>query len=110
MTPLFKKLNLGTARLVHVLNAPASFDAELAALDGVEVRRSASGKVGFAMAFVTTLDEVERAVQQVTRSTTDDATLWFVYPKTTSRRYRVRPDPSAQRRRERPAAAPAGPA
>jgi hypothetical protein len=37
MTPLFNKLNLGTHAAVVVLNAPQSFEPELAALKGVTV-------------------------------------------------------------------------
>ncbi len=88
MTPLFKKLNLGTTQVVHVLNAPASFESELAALDGVQVKRSAGANLGFALAFVTTLAEVERATAQLTRSAVEDATLWMVYPKATSKKYK----------------------
>jgi hypothetical protein len=39
MTPLFKKLNLADARSITVLNAPASFEAELQALERVEIAR-----------------------------------------------------------------------
>ena len=88
MTPLFKKLNLGPAQVVHVLNAPSTFESELAALSGVEVKRTASGKVGFALAFVKTLAEVERASSQLTRSAQEDAVLWMVYPKGTSKKYK----------------------
>lgn len=88
MTPLFKKLNLGPAQAVHVLNAPSSFEGELSALAGVEIRRTVTGPVGFALAFVTTLDEVRGAVEKLTAKALDDATLWMVYPKGTSRKYK----------------------
>lgn len=88
MTPLFKKLNLGNATVAHVLNAPASIEPELSALEQVQIRRDATGPVGFALAFVTTLDEVERATEQLTPNAVDDATLWMAYPKGTSKNYR----------------------
>ena len=87
MTPLFKKLNLATTRVVHVLNAPSSFEGELEALAGVDVKRVVTGKVAFAIAFVKTLAEVERASAELTGSAQDDAVLWMVYPKGTSKRY-----------------------
>ncbi len=34
MSPLFKKLNLGKHAVIHVLNAPESFESELSALEG----------------------------------------------------------------------------
>ena len=38
VTALFRKLNLKDHGVVHVLDAPATLDAELAALAPVEVR------------------------------------------------------------------------
>lgn len=88
MTPLFKKLNLGTTQRIHVLSAPASFEAALAALAGVEVQRRVNNEVGFAIAFVTTLAEVEDATRQLVRHAAEDAVLWMAYPKASSKRYR----------------------
>ena len=48
MTPLFKKLNLGTHTVLHVLNAPASLNDELALLQGVDIRRSLKPKQSWA--------------------------------------------------------------
>ena len=82
MTPLFNKLNLGSHREVLVVNAPDSFEPELAALDGVDVRES--GKVPgipFALVFVQTLAEVEAAAADVLPRALGDAVIWFAYPK-----------------------------
>jgi hypothetical protein len=87
MTPLFKKLHFLDAHTLHVLNAPPSFEAELQALQGVAVRREASGAVAFALAFVTTLKEVAEATEALTRAAQGDAALWMVYPKGSSKRY-----------------------
>ena len=38
MSPVFAKLNVKDAREIVVLDAPASFEPELASLDGVTVR------------------------------------------------------------------------
>lgn len=88
MTPLFRKLNLGAHRTVHVLDAPASFEPELAALEGVAVERSVEGPVVFALAFVTTLAGVERATALFAAAALGDALIWMAYPKATSRRLR----------------------
>jgi hypothetical protein len=88
MTPLFKKLNLADANSIHVLNAPASFEPELEALEGVQVNRLASGKVAFALAFVTTNQAVEAATQALTQAAEGDAQLWMVYPKASSKKYK----------------------
>ena len=88
MTPLFKKLNLGTQTVIHVLNAPDSFDPELAALEGVTVKRSISGSATFAMAFVVTQAELGSASSKLAKACTGDAVLWMVYPKGTSKKYK----------------------
>lgn len=91
MTPLFKKLNLGTQTTIHVLSAPESFETELqaltGALGGLKLQRRVTGPVTFALAFVKTLADVEKATEQLTSRAADDAILWMVYPKGSSKRY-----------------------
>jgi hypothetical protein len=88
MTPLFKKLNVGTHTRIVVLDAPASFGPELAALQGVEVQRQLSGPCGFAMAFVVTQPQCDAASTQLAAACPGDAVLWMVYPKGTSKKYK----------------------
>ncbi len=88
MSPLFKKLNLGTQPVIYVLNAPSSFEAELSALDGVAVKRAVAGKADFAMAFVVTQAELAAASTQLAQACQGDAVLWMVYPKGSSKRYK----------------------
>jgi len=88
MSPLFKKLNLGTHAVIHVLNAPKSFEPELALLKPMSVRRSVSGAVSFALAFVITQAELDAASTKLAAAGVGDAILWMVYPKGTSRKYR----------------------
>jgi hypothetical protein len=88
VSPLFKKLNLGAHTVIHVLNAPQSFEPELAALQGVTVKRSVSGASGFAMAFVITQAELDAASRKLAAACAGDAILWMVYPKGTSKKYR----------------------
>jgi hypothetical protein len=88
MSPLFKKLNLGTHGVIHVLNAPGSFEPELAALKGVTVKRAVSGPATFALAFVITQAELDAASSKLAAACIGDAILWMVYPKGTSRKYR----------------------
>jgi hypothetical protein len=88
MTPLFTKLNLKPSMAVCVLDAPASFEPELAALAGVTISRKAAKPLQFALAFVTTLARVEAAAKALHASAEGDAVLWMVYPKQTSKRFR----------------------
>ena len=62
MTALFKKLNLKDQAEIVVLNAPPSFEPELAALAGLRIRRRlAEVKVAhFCLAFVTKQNVTER--------------------------------------------------
>lgn len=88
MTSLFKKLNLASQSVIHVLNAPESFESELAALDGVAVKRSVTGRSHFAMAFVVTKAELDAASAKLAKACEGDAVLWIVYPKGTSKKYK----------------------
>jgi hypothetical protein len=88
VTPLFRKLNLGAQRTVHVLNAPESFEAELAGLADVVVKRSVAGTAEFALAFAVTQSELDAASTMLARVCTGDAVLWIAYPKGTSRKYK----------------------
>jgi hypothetical protein len=88
MTPLFTKLNLANARVIHVLDAPESFEPELQALSDVRIERSVNGPVKFALAFVKTLADVERAASSLTAAAEPDATIWMVYPKGSSKKYK----------------------
>ncbi|MBO9717589.1 MAG: hypothetical protein J7507_12460 [Pseudoxanthomonas sp.] len=90
MTPLFRKLNLGAHARVCVLDAPASFEPELAALAsaGVAVERTASATCGFALAFAITCAQRDAASATLAQTCPGDAVLWLAYPKGTSKRSR----------------------
>jgi hypothetical protein len=87
MTPLFKKLNLGDHELIHVINAPDSFKAELARLTDVTVKSALSGNVQFAMAFVMAQTELDTISNKLVKSAKGDAIIWIVYPKGSSKKY-----------------------
>ncbi|MCC7003441.1 MAG: hypothetical protein IT357_14890 [Gemmatimonadaceae bacterium] len=92
-TPLFAKLNLKDQRQLIVLDAPTSFEAELTALQkadpDVKVLRRvpANAPIAFALAFATTQLAVDKATAALTARAADDAILWMVYPKGSSKRY-----------------------
>lgn len=90
MTPLFRKLNLGTHARVCVLDAPASFAPELAALvaAGIAVERVPPERCGFALAFAVTQAQLDAASAALARACAGDAVLWVAYPKGSSRNYR----------------------
>jgi hypothetical protein len=90
LTPTFKKLNLKDQRQIVVLNAPQSFEPEMAALPGVAVLRAlhAGAEVEFSLAFVTKQDEVDKLGKAIGKSAKGDAVVWFAYPKGSSKKYK----------------------
>jgi len=90
MTSIFAKLNLKDQREILVVDPPASFEPELAALADVEVLRDPMriAKVDFALLFATAQAEVDRLSAVVQGKLRGDGVLWFAYPKGTSKKYR----------------------
>ena len=89
--PIFTKLQLGVVSLITIYHPPASFEAELGRLKGVEVSRDPKKPkaVKFSLAFVTQQKELDRLSKVLTAAAAadGDALLWFAYPKGTSKRY-----------------------
>jgi hypothetical protein len=90
VSTIFRKLNLKGAEPVHVIDAPSSFEPELAEVGETNpVERSLDGVTGasFALAFATKQHEVDAFADAVARATAGDATVWVAYPKGSSKRY-----------------------
>ena len=89
MSTVFKKLNLKQQTDIVVLQAPASFESELAQLAEVRIHRAldAVETVTFSLAFVMTQQEVDQIAAAVAAKAVGDATIWFAYPKGSSKRY-----------------------
>jgi hypothetical protein len=90
MLTTFQKLNLKDQSRIVVLNAPASFEPELAALRGVTVLRTLESvdAAEFSLAFVTKQKEVDTLAETIGKKAKGDAVVWFAYPKGTSKRYK----------------------
>ena len=90
MQPVFEKLNLKDTRQIVVLNAPESFEPELAGLHDVKITRSLEGvgEIEFSLAFVTKQADVDRLGKAIGKKTNGDAVVWFAYPKGTSKKYK----------------------
>ncbi|MCU0650129.1 MAG: hypothetical protein MUF00_19235 [Gemmatimonadaceae bacterium] len=91
MSALFTKLNRGAHDTVYVLGAPASFDAALAELEAVAVKRKigARDRVGFGIGFAITAADRDAISAALAKAAADDAVIWLAYPKGTSKRYRA---------------------
>ena len=90
MMTVFQKLNLRDQNEIAVLNAPASFEPELAALQGVNILRSlkVAGEVSFSLAFVVRQKDLDTLAKAVAKKAKGDAVVWFAYPKGTSKKYK----------------------
>jgi hypothetical protein len=90
MSSVFKKLNLKHQREILVLNAPSSFEPELATLKGITVVRTEAKarEITFSLAFVTQRKEIDTLAKTIARKAVGDVVLWFAYPKGTSKRFK----------------------
>jgi hypothetical protein len=89
LASVFEKLNLKDQKEILVVNAPASFEREIARLEGVVVQRDPHriAVVHFALSFATQQKELDGLIRLVVARAEGDALLWFAYPKGTSRNY-----------------------
>jgi hypothetical protein len=87
MATTFKKLNLKDQQEILVVNAPASFEAELAGLPVLTIHRhiESVAEIRFSLAFVTRQSEVDALAPAVAARAKGDATVWFAYPKGSSK-------------------------
>jgi len=88
MASLFDKLQLKGHEKMLVLNAPASFEAELSQLPVPHIDRSleALPEITFSLAFVTKQADVDALTQKIAARAKGDAAVWFAYPKGSSKK------------------------
>ncbi len=90
MTPIFKKLNFKNQSAVFAINAPTSFDAELNAMKECPKTfktHTEGQEVDFAILFFAQKKQIKTAVSSLFDHFIDDTTLWFSYPKASSKNY-----------------------
>jgi hypothetical protein len=87
MPGTFDRLHWSVHTEIVVLNAPLFFEGELTRLKGVRVSRDllTARHITFALIFVTRKAQLDQLAKAITSKIQDDATLWFAYPKVTSR-------------------------
>jgi len=90
MATLFDKLQLKGHTNMLVLNAPASFEAELSHLPVLHIHRSleVQPEITFSLAFVTKQAEVDALTKKIAARAKGDAAVWFAYPKGSSKKYK----------------------
>ena len=94
MPGVFAKLNLKDQQQILVLDAPQSFEPELATLKGVEIVRDPrkAKSILFSLAFVITQDRVDALAPAIAKKAEGDAVIWFAYPKGSSKKYKSQID------------------
>ena len=90
MGGIFEKLNLKDQQEILVLHAPESFMPELARLPVLTIHHhiESVARIDFLLAFVTRKSEVDALASAVATRATGDATVWFAYPKGTSKKFK----------------------
>ncbi|HSI78021.1 MAG TPA: hypothetical protein VK957_19130 [Lunatimonas sp.] len=88
MEGIFKKLNYKNQPVIHILQAPESFNSKLSALEGkANIVRHATGDISFAIGFAQLREKLSELVHQVAPKLVGDAVFWMAYPKGTSKNY-----------------------
>ena len=90
MATVFEKLNWKDQQDIVILNAPESFQPELAQLSLTTIHRDLSGPkdTPFLLAFVTRKAEVDKLAPQIAKCAKGDAIVWFAYPKRSSTKFK----------------------
>ncbi len=86
---LFEKLNLKDHQEILVLHAPESLAPVLARLPVITIHHYLESlpEIRFALVFLTRQAEVDAIAPKIAARAKGDATLWFAYPKGTSKKY-----------------------
>ena len=90
MATLFDKLQLKDHPEMLVLNAPESFEIELSRLPVLHIHRAIESlaEIRFSLAFVTKQAEVDALASKIAARAKGDPTIWFAYPKGSSKKYK----------------------
>lgn len=90
MTTVFEKLNLKDKQEMVVLNAPESFQPQVARLPVMTIHHHLESvkETDFLLAFVTRKSEVDALAPKIAKRAKGDAIVWFAYPKGSSKKYK----------------------
>ncbi|MCX6610083.1 MAG: hypothetical protein NTW74_04445 [Acidobacteria bacterium] len=90
MNAIFKKLNFKAQPVIHILNAPVAFQPAMEEMKGLTTIQTDLGKakdIAFTMIFATKQKEVDQFADRIAKQSIEDAVIWMVYPKGTSKKY-----------------------
>ncbi len=91
MNPLIKKLAFKEHPSVYILQSPDSFQdtiKEWESLAPVHTSLNNPGEIDFLLAFVTQQAELDALIEQIEGRLAGDTTIWFCYPKGSSKKYK----------------------
>ncbi len=91
MNVLFKKLNFKAQEVIHVLNPPSSFQAEIMDMKTyceVKTTLNEGEKIEFVLFFATKQDEIDQSTAIFEKQSEGDVVIWFAYPKQSSKKYK----------------------
>jgi hypothetical protein len=92
MTDLIKKLNYKAQQAIGIFESPQEFAPHIRdfeKLGTVYTEINSANHFDFVLVFVKTEQAIAKLSQELAPKLTDDAPLWFVYPKKTSKRYKA---------------------
>jgi hypothetical protein len=81
MSPALKKLRYRTGMRVGIHGAPAGFEAEVAAAEGITRAPARAKDLDIVQAFFTRKTHLERSLARLEASRAPKGILWICYPK-----------------------------
>jgi hypothetical protein len=92
MISLIKRLNHKAAADIYILNHPDEFKDQLREIEAeatVKFTFETPGDIEFALVFVKSKEEIDGSLLVLNDRLKGDVTLWYAFPKKTSKRYKV---------------------
>ena len=91
MRAIFKKLNYKEQERILIINFPKTIENNIKGTDVfTKIKKNLRGinEINFILIFITKKVEIEKYFTRISNSLTDDAVLWFAYPKKSSKNYK----------------------
>lgn len=90
MTPLFKKLNFKNQSTILAINAPDSFQPELAAMESIarvihDLKKIK--EIEFLICFLNTQKAINEFAKNIQKKLEGDPIIWICYPKGSSKKH-----------------------
>ncbi|MDP2089746.1 MAG: hypothetical protein Q8J84_10135 [Flavobacteriaceae bacterium] len=91
MKTVFQKLQFKGQNPILILHHPEEFNQHLINLADIKIDTDLDDQqYNFVLIFVMDEDQIKTAIQQIHPHLKEDATLWFAYPKKSSKKYQVK--------------------